>query len=468
MMNWKSWGKKIGFLAVFFLILSAASIHTAFAAENEETTIAEGISIDGMNVGGMTKTAAQEMIEAYVADMENGILELSFNGARTRISFSELGFEWENTQVVSEAAECGHVGNLLERYQEITTLKTEGKEYEIAYHIDDSLLEAYLQEQAEEYQTVAVDATMKRSGKGFTVTQSSDGLTVDMEGTMSKILNAMETDWAGGTLSVEAEVEVLKPTYVTEELELVTDCLGDYSTPYNAANAARTTNLTNGTHFINGVILLPGESLSIYDYLYPCTEENGYRSAVAYADGGYVDSIGGGICQIATTLYNALLEAELKVLTRAPHSMTVSYVEPGFDAAESEGSKDLSFMNNTDYPVYVEAWASNGTLYCALWGVDTRPSNRTVTYYNNILSRQSPGEPEITEDPSLPAGTTVYDQDSYDAIVVELYKQVTVDGEVTETTLLHTDRYKASAAKIRVGTGGAAEQSEESAENTEG
>jgi vancomycin resistance protein YoaR len=216
------------------------------------------------------------------------------------------------------------------------------------------------------------------------------------------------------------------------------------------------------------VILLPGESLSIYDYLYPCTEENGYRSAVAYADGGYVDSIGGGICQIATTLYNALLEAELKVLTRAPHSMTVSYVEPGFDAAESEGSKDLSFMNNTDYPVYVEAWASNGTLYCALWGVDTRPSNRTVTYYNNILSRQSPGEPEITEDPSLPAGTTVYDQDSYDAIVVELYKQVTVDGEVTETTLLHTDRYKASAAKIRVGTGGAAEQSEESAENTEG
>ena len=181
--------------------------------------------------------------------------------------------------------------------------------------------------------------------------------------------------------------------------------------------------------------------------------ENGYRSAIAYADGGYVDSIGGGICQISTTLYNALLESELEVLTRSPHSMTVTYVEPGFDSAQSAGSKDLCFENSTQYPVYVEAWADGGKLYTALWGKDDRPANREVIYYNNILSRVGPGEPIITEDPNLPAGEQKWDQDAYDAIKVELYKQVKIDGQVVETTLLHTDRYKASPAKIRVGTG---------------
>lgn len=456
-MNGKTWMKGIGILAVLCLLVSAP---TVLAAEKDET-IAEGISIGGMSVGGMTEEEAEKLVANYVAGLENGTLQLSFNGAETEIGFAELGFQWDNPDVVSEAAICGQTGNLLERYLEITTVKNEGRDYEIQYHIDENLLEAYLQEQAEEYQTEAVEAVIKRSGKGFTVTQSEDGLTVDLEATMSKILGAMETEWTGGTLSVDAEVEILKPTHVTEELQQIKDCLGEYSTIYNAANAARSTNLTNGTGFINGVVLLPGESLSIYDYLYPCTEENGYRSAIAYADGGYVDSIGGGICQISTTLYNALLKAELKVLTRAPHSLTVSYAEPGFDSAQAEGSKDLSFMNSTDYPVYVEAWASQGTLYCGLWGVETRPSNRTVRYYNNILSKVDPGEPVVTEDPSLPEGKVVYDQEPYYAIVAELYKEVSVDGEVTETTLLHTDRYTASPAKVRVGTGPAEEPSEE-------
>lgn len=467
MMKRKTWMKGLGCLAAVWLLAGLFAYIPVSLASEKKDTIAEGISIGGMDVSGLTEEEAEELVADYVSGLENGTLQLSFNGARTEIGFAELGFVWDNPEVVSEAAVCGQTGNLLERYLELTTLKKEGRDYEIVYHIEEGLLEAYLQEQAEEYQTEAVEATIRKSGSSFTVTQSADGLTVDLEATMSKILSAVQTDWTGGTLYVDAEVEILKPTYVTEELQLIQDCLGDYSTTYNAANAARTTNLTNGTGFINGEVLLPGESMSLYDYLYPCTEENGYRSAIAYADGGYVDSIGGGICQISTTLYNALLEAELKVLTRSPHSLTVSYVDPGFDSAQAEGSKDLSFMNSTDYPIYVEAWASNGTLYCALWGVETRPSNRTVRYYNNILSQVGPGEPQITEDPSLPEGTVIYDQDSYDAIVVELYKEVSVDGAVTETTLMHTDRYAASPAKIRVGTAPVEEspEGEESGEN---
>ncbi len=450
-MKWKQCVKGLLVFAAFCLLGAAAP---AYAAEEpEDGVIADGIIIGGLDVGGKTESEAREIVEEYFERYKTGVLYLSFNGTETQKGFDELGITWDNPEVVAEAVTCGKSGNILERYKELTQLSKEKKEYPIEYSLNESLLEAFLQEEAEARQTEAVDATIKKSGNSFEVTESTTGLTVDVPATVEKVVGAVQTEWAGGRLQLEAVVQVTEPKYKAEELKLIQDVLGEYSTSYNPGSADRSQNLTNGTGFINGEVLLPGETLSLYDYLYPCTVENGYRAAIAYADGGYVDSIGGGICQISTTLYNALLESELEVVTRSPHSMTVSYVEPGFDSAQSAGSKDLCFKNSTDYPVYVEAWASGGKLYTALWGKDDRPSNREVTYYNNILSRVGPGEPIITEDPNLPAGQQVWDQDAYDAIKVELYKQVKIDGQVVETTLLHTDRYKASPAKIRVGVG---------------
>ena len=186
---------------------------------------------------------------------------------------------------------------------------------------------------------------------------------------------------------MELAVEEDRPKYTEEDLKKIDTILGSYTTEYYSANAGRSQNVENGARLVNGSILYPGDVLSVDEKLRPYTIENGYGLGGAYVAGEVVDSIGGGICQISTTLYNALLESELEVLTRSPHSMTVTYVEPGFDSAQSAGSKDLCFKNSTDYPVYVEAWASGGKLYTALWGKDDRPANREVIYYNNILSR---------------------------------------------------------------------------------
>lgn len=439
-----------------FLVLTVCcllgSVKTAYAAD--DTKIVDGVSIEGIDVSAMTVEEARETVEEYFERFKTGILKLSFNGTESEKSFEELGITWDNPEIIEEAADRGKTGNVLELYKELTQLRKEGYTYRIEYSLDDVLLEEYLAAEAADRETLPVDAKITRSGKGFKITtESVTGLTVDLTATAQKINEMVQTDWNGGTLKVDAVVQITEPKYKEEDLEQITDCLGEYATGYNVNSVDRSQNLTNGTGFINGVVLLPGESLSLYDYLYPCTVENGYRGAIAYADGGYVDSIGGGICQIATTLYNALLKAELNVTERYPHSMTVSYVDPGWDAALSAGYKDLEFVNDTDYPVYVEAWAKNGQLYTALWGKDTRPANREVTYYHTIISQTPPGDPIYTEDPTLPQGVTVQDQDAYDAIKVELYKQVKIDGEVVETIKLHTDRYSASPAKIRVGTG---------------
>ena len=435
--------------------------------KNAGGTIVYGVRIGDVDVGGLDRKEAEAAVEDYFAAYAEGSLRLDFGGDSAEIGFDELGIAWDNPEVVDEALACARSGNVLERYQEESRIAREEEILPFSYSIDEEALRAYLIEQAGERDREAVDAVISRSGDGFAVSSSANGFAVDVEATLKKVQQAVTEEYEGGNLLVEAVVTETEPKYKEEELLLIQDCLGEHFTTYNANSADRSQNLVNGTGFIDGVVLLPGETLSLYDYLYPCTEENGYRAAIAYADGGYVDSIGGGICQISTTLSNALLKAELKVLPRSPHSMTVTYAEPGFDSAQSEGSKDLSFMNSTDYPVYVEAWAEGGKLYTALWGKDDRPDNREVVYYNEIISRVSPGDPIYTEDPSLPAGTTVTDQDAYDAIKAALYKQVLVDGQVVETTLLHTDRYRASPAKIRVGTAAAEQPPETSAAPTE-
>ena len=443
------------YIAAFVLLAALCLYHmtgSVYAQENTEGVIADGIMVEGIEISGMTEEEAQEVVTEYFERFKTGSLVLSFNGSETEIGFEELGITWDNPDLVEHAMTHGKSGNVLQRYKEATRLKKEGLVFFIEYSLDEGLLEAYLAAEADARKTDPVDATIARSGKKFKTTESVTGLTVDVPATMRKINDMVQTQWNGGRLQVEAVVEVTEPRVSTEDVLLITDKLGDYTTPYNAASLSRTQNLTNGTGFINGDILMPGESLSMYEQLYPCTEANGYASAIAYADGGYVDSVGGGICQIATTLYNALLKSELKVTKRYPHSMTVSYVPPGWDAALSAGYKDLEFLNSTEYPVYIEAWAKNGELYICLWGKETRPENRQVIYYEEIISQTPPGDPIYTEDPTLPKGTEVWDQDAYDAIKVVLYKQVKVDGKVVETIKLHTDNYKASPAKIRVGT----------------
>jgi len=443
-------------LRLFLMTLGCLCLFsgTAYAEEESGDVMADGIMIDSLDVGGMTADEAEKAVEEYFEKFRSGILRLSFNGDTVEIGFDELGITWDNPNVIEDAMACGKSGNVLQLYKELTQLRTEKKNFPIEYSLDETLIQDFLQQEADDRETEPVEATITKEGKKFEVTQSATGLTVDVPATLNMILDAAQNDWMGGILSIDAEVEILEPKYKTEELKLIQDCLGEHTTKFDKDNLDRLKNVSNGSHFLDGNVLLPGESMSLYDYMYPCTEENGYTYGIAYANGGYLDSIGAGICQVSTTMYNALLKAELKVLTRSPHSMTVSYAEPGFDSAQSAGSKDLSFMNNTDYPIYVEAWAADGKVHAALWGKDDRDlENRKVEYYNVILSNVPPGEPIYTEDPNLPEGKTVMDQSPYNAIKAELYKQVTVNGQVVETTLLHTDRYRASPAKYRVGTG---------------
>ncbi|MBR3166818.1 MAG: VanW family protein, partial [Lachnospiraceae bacterium] len=202
------------------------------------------------------------------------------------------------------------------------------------------------------------------------------------------------------------------------------------------------------------------------------TAENGYELAPQYANGDSEMAYGGGVCQVSTTLYNAVIRAELQIDERHPHSMIIHYAPYSSDAAIAEGNKDFIFTNNKDYPVYIASDADGSELYFSIYGKEDRPENRTIEFESDTLSYEELS-PEVIEDKSLAAGEEVTSGSSHPSVSSELYKVIYIDGEESERILMNKDHYKGTRKTIRKGvkqpetTAAAEEEDEEEDEQAE-
>ena len=184
----------------------------------------------------------------------------------------------------------------------------------------------------------------------------------------------------------------------------------------------------------------------------PFNAENGYMKGGAYVNGLVVESFGGGICQVSTTLYNAVLLAELEVTERSNHSMTVTYVPVAADAAiTSSGGKDFCFTNNTDYPIYIEGITTpNKQVTFNIYGVETRPANRRIEYTSEILETILPTTENIIQDAKLPLGYTKV-QSPYLGYKSQLVKIVYENGVEAGREVVNRSNYKMVPRTVTVG-----------------
>lgn len=228
--------------------------------------------------------------------------------------------------------------------------------------------------------------------------------------------------------------------------------IGSCTTSYRTSGVSRSANVENGANLINGTVLYPGEEFSTYETVAPFTQANGYYMAGSYVNGKVVDSLGGGICQVSTTLYNAVLAAELEVTERHNHSMIVSYVDPSADAAIAESSgKDFKFVNNLDYPVYIEGITENKKITVNIYGLETRDENRKVSYESEVLEVIHPTADNIYADAGQPIGYIVT-QSAHIGYKARLWKVVTENGTEISREQINSSNYKVSPRSATVGT----------------
>lgn len=200
---------------------------------------------------------------------------------------------------------------------------------------------------------------------------------------------------------------------------------------------------------INNLLLLPGQEFSFNEVVGPRDAEHGYLLAHVYSGGKVVDGIGGGICQVSTTIYNAVLKADLKVTERRNHSFTVAYVPLGQDATAFYGGTDLKFINSTGWPIKMYAKVEGNKISITIQGTNEAPE-KSVIISNRVL-KETPYQVVMTDDPSLPAGTTKVKQEGSNGYIVDTYKTIKMGGKVVSQNKLHTSRYVPCTEEVLVG-----------------
>jgi vancomycin resistance protein YoaR len=227
----------------------------------------------------------------------------------------------------------------------------------------------------ESYYIAPVDAVM--DPQTFEVSSDSYGYHFDLEKAKDALSQASYGD------SFDITFQKIAPTVTATELSstLFCDVLGSAQTPYNGKDTNnRNTNLALACASINGVVLLPGESFSYNNTLGERTAEAGYKAAPTYVDGLTVDTLGGGICQVSSTLHYSVLFADLQIDERHPHGYVSDYIPKGMDASVAWGGGDFRFTNSTNYPIRIEAWRADGYVNVNIWGTDERDYYIKMTY----------------------------------------------------------------------------------------
>lgn len=439
-------------LAVFLLAVAAlaGASGIARAEENTQTVIPSKVYIGDVAVGGMTVEEAKQAVQEDVDNKLNAQITLRAGDSQTSVTAEKLGVRWSNMYVIEEAANIGKIGNLVQRYKDIKDLEHEDKVYEISYAVDEEILQAWLDENASSLNQEAVDNGLKREDGQFVFVPGQEGIEVDVKKSAGMIADYFSNDWNENDGEISLAANVVEPRCSEEELRSIKDVLGSYSTNFGDSSTGRAKNVMTATGKIDGTVLYPGEQFSVYDAIAPLDASGGYELAGAYENGTTVESYGGGVCQVSTTLYNAAIRAELEITQRSNHSMLVSYVKPSMDAAIAGTYKDLKFVNSLDTPIYIEGYTEGRTLYFNIFGKETRPANRQIQFESETLEEIMPS-PKF-EASADPVGVITRKQQKHVGNKARLWKIVTVDGEEVSREVFNTSTYNASPDIYSVGT----------------
>ncbi len=244
--------------------------------------------------------------------------------------------------------------------------------------------------------------------------------------------------------------EVIEPeNTVLDETGLFTEVLAKYTSKITDQDRNRLGNVHLAASKINGAIINPGDVFAYLSYVEPITVEGGYKSANVYANGKILKDIGGGVCQVSSALYSAILNANLEIVKRYAHSLTVGYVPYGQDATVANGEIDFRFKNNTNEPIKIIASSDNVGVYITIMGKKLDPS--ITVEIENVITQTLVPELIVEEDENLEPGKEVVDYAGKTGYVVQTYKHIYKDGALVETVHVSTSRYKKIDKTVRRG-----------------
>ena len=480
----------------------------------KSTKIPRGVHIAKIDFSNMTKEEAKSILEEiYSKKAENEIL-FKYEDFETTTTYEALEVEYQIDKAIDEAYNVGRKGNIIKDNWELIKAIFQEKEIELEATIDEEMLNQIIQNINNSIEGAVVQPSYyrKEGEDKLIITEGKEGLKVNEEQIYKDVYELIknQTDiniikiplenvqpdkidlqkiyeeihkevqdayYTQNPFKVYPEVEgvdfdienakniiaekkeqyeipliITKPNKTTKEIgtEAFPDLLATFSTQYQSSNVNRTTNLKLAADKINGIVLLPGEEFSYNKTVGERTVQAGFKEAAVFNAGRVENGLGGGICQISSTLYDAVVMADLDVTVRRNHQFVTSYVKAGADATVVWGSQDFKFKNTRKYPIKITITVSGGVATAKIWGV-----KEEVEYDITIETKKTATIPYTTQyvqDSSLPEGQQKIVQSGSNGQKVEAYKVKRLNGQVISTTLLSKDTYNAMKKIVHVGT----------------
>lgn len=393
--------------------------------------IAQGVTVDGLPVGGLSPQQARQALQQAPGASKQLMLRLHLDGQVYVLTDKEIPYGRGVEELIDAAYAVGRQGfpwmigsdktPFEIRWEHTRHIATSGMALQSQAAFSDDALQSLAAQLAEAASREAVDAQIASfdfATRAFSVTRDEPGAYLHADTVYQALNKALSAGQTQGDIYLNAEVVL--PALTAVELQNSLQLISSFSTK-TTGDRLRNENIALATAAIHGLALMPGESFSFNRVVGERTAQRGYQMAPAIAGGQTVDEIGGGICQVSSTLFNAAAMANMSITTREPHAWPSNYVDMGLDATVNWPNLDFAFRNDSQGPVFIVADFSNRLMSVELYGLRSDAAESIVLETELIASTPPPAEADYRQNASLPFGSqqevkkarTGYEVDTY-------------------------------------------------------
>lgn len=406
--------------------------------------ILPGVSAAGINLGGMAPETAGEILRAKVGALGKDSITLVSGDRQWKIPLERVGAVCDYREAVEEAFAVGHSGPFARRLSELLGSKAQSTVIPLRMEFNREALKRELEKINTEYSIKPGDAKLVLEDERIKIVPTAYGNEMDIEGTMSRIL-ALQAD---SDFTVAVSSKTTAPPVKDEDIADLTDIIGECTTRFETGSAGRAGNIARASEQIDGRLIRPGEVFTYNAVISPVNGTNGYHKAPVIVGDQLIDDYGGGVCQVSTTLYGAVLLAGLEIVERHPHSKPVKYVSPGLDATVVEGVIDFKVRNNLASPVYIISSAVKDRGYVKVI-IAGKKEGSSFYRIEPQVKTISPGI-VIKSNPRLKRGQSMVIDPGSPGFEALVYR-VSVNGDNEERELISKDYYQPEPKIVEVG-----------------
>ena len=398
---------KIPIIISTLLVVAGATTAAVSDSIADSDKIVSGVNFEGMPLAGMNDTAAKNFLQTEAAKKMQP-LTFNYGDQKFTINPTEIGWTAEIDKAVAEAQSYGRGGTFFQNFLNQFNTMSSKPQIILTANFDENLLNQKISEIAEKIDTQPVNAVVNLNGDTIEKFPGVIGKKLDKE----KLAESLKEPLTNLTFNgaIQLDPEEIQPFITTEDISQIDTVLGEYTTYYYPGN--RGYNIWLASSALSDKIIKTGWVFSFNDTVGERTYSAGYYNAPVIINGKTEDGVGGGVCQVSSTLYNAVLLAGLTPTERTPHYFPSSYVSAGRDATVADGSIDFKFRNDYNHPVYLKTFASGSAVTICVLGTSADLNGNTIAI-----------------------------ETGGDAMNPTVYRVYYNNGQVVKEEYLHTDKY---------------------------